>query len=284
MKTPYSYTILRYVHDVATGEFVNVGVAIYSKEARYAGAMCRTTYGRVSKTFPGVDGESFRGLMRFIQSRVDEIGFELAGELPLNGLPDSVLEVAHRVLPADDSSLQWSPPGSGLADDLPATLERLFERMVMRYEDRPQQESRTDDAVWRKFRRTLESRHLLRHLESKTISVSDDELEFQHAWKNGIWHCLEPISFDLASPDSIRDKAHRWLGQVSSIKDSPELFKIYLLLGEPQRAELRPAFDQAMSILGKLPVKNEVVRESDAASFSEEFAREIESHEKGSGE
>lgn len=44
MKTAYTYTVLRYVHDTTTGEFVNVGVALYAPELRYASALCRTTY------------------------------------------------------------------------------------------------------------------------------------------------------------------------------------------------------------------------------------------------
>jgi hypothetical protein len=50
-------------------------------------------------------------------------------------------------------------------------------------------------------------------------------------------------------------------------------------LGEPQQESLRPAFDKAVSILRKLQVENEVVRESDASAFSEKFAKEIEAHE-----
>lgn len=279
MKTSYTYSVLRYVHDTTTGEFVNVGVAIYSREARYASALCRSTYGRLSKTFPGVDGDVFKSLMRHVQSRIEEMGDRLKNDLPLEGLPASVIEIAHAILPADDSSLQWSPPGSGLTENLSQTLESLFNRLVARYDERPQQERRSDEEVWRKYRRNLETRHVLKHLQPKKISVQDDEVEFQYAWKNGVWHCLEPVSFDLSSADSIREKAHRWLGQFMSVKDSQEQFKVYLLLGEPQQEALRPAFDKAVSILRKLPVENEVVRESDAAVFSERFAREIEAHE-----
>jgi hypothetical protein len=279
MKTPYSYTVLRYVHDTTTGEFVNVGVAIYSREARYASALCRTTFGRLSKTFPGMDGEVFKGLMRHIQSRFEEQGDALKTELPLDGLPKSVMEIAHAVLPADDSTLQWAPSGGGLADDLPRTLESIFNRMVMRYDERPQQERRTDDEVWRGFRRSLENRHVLKHLQSKKISVQDDEVEFQYAWKNGVWHCLEPVSLDLSSPDSIRDKAHRLLGRVTSVQLAADRFKVYLLLGEPQQEGLRSAFEKAVSILSKLPVDHEVVREAGADEFTERFAREIETHE-----
>ncbi len=280
MKTAYSYTVLRYVHDTTSGEFVNVGVALYSREARYASALCRTTYGRLSKAFPGMDGEAFKGVMRYVQSRLEELGDGLRNELPLDGLPATVMDLVHTVLPPDDSSLQWSPPGGGLAEDLSLTLEALFDRLVTRYDERPQYERRSDEEVWRKYRRNLENRHVLKHLQPKKIIVQDDELEFRYAWRNGVWHCLEPVSFDLSSADSIREKAHRWLGQIMSVKDASERFKVYLLLGEPQHEPLRPAFERAVSILHKLPVESEVVREDRAAEFSERFASEIEAHEK----
>ena len=278
MKTAYTYTVLRYMHDTTTGEFVNVGVALYAREVRYASALCRTTQGRLTRTFPGMDGEAFKKLMRFIQSRLEEMGDSIQSDLPLDGLPESVMQIAHAVLPADDSSLQWSPAGGGLTEDPSQTLETLFDRLVTRYDERQQQERRTDEEVWRKYKRSLETSHVLGHLQSKTISVKDDEVEFRYAWRNGLWHCLEPVSFDLSSADSIRDKAHRWLGQVSSVQDASEKFKVYLLLGEPQLESLRPAFDRAISILGKLPVDKEIVREDNAAAFSSRFAHEIEAH------
>jgi len=280
MKTPYTYSVLRYVHDITTGEFINVGVVLYSREGCYASALCRSTFGRLSRAFPGMDGDAFKSLMRFVQSRIEEIGDGLKKELPLNGHPATVMDVAHAVLPPDDSSLQWSPPGGGLSENLSQTLEGLFERLVIRYDERPQQERRSDEEVWRKYRRSLENRHVLKHLQPKKISVQDDEVEFQYAWKNGVWHCLEPVSFDLSSADSIREKAHKWLGQLLSVKDAREPFKVYLLLGEPQQEALRPAFDKAVSILHRLPVASEVIREGNAGEFSEQFAREIEAHEK----
>jgi len=280
MKAAYTYTVLRYIHDITTGEFVNVGAAIYAPEARYASAICRTTYSRLTKVFPGMDGEAFKGLMRFIQSRFEEIGDRLKSELPFEGQPTSVLDLAHKILPPDDSSLQWSPLGSGLTEDPSRTLEALFDRFVTRYDERPQIETRTDEDVWRKYKRNLEARHVLKHLQPKKITVQDDEVEFEHAWKNEVWHCLEPLSFDLVSPDSIKRKAHEWLGQIQSVKEASERFKLYLLLGEPQQDELKSAFENAVSILGKVPVEKEIVREQNAAQFSERFAREIEAEEK----
>lgn len=278
MKTAYTYTVLRYVHDTATSEFVNVGVALYAPGVRYASAVCRTTYGRLARVFPDMDGETFKSLMRFVQSRFGELGEKLGGELSLEGLPESVMDLAHAILPADDSSLQWSPPGGGLTENPSQTLEALFDRFVTRYDERPQPERRTDDEVWRHYRHNLEAQHVLDHLQPKKIAVQDDEVEFRYAWKNGVWHCLEPLSFDLSAADSIREKAHRWLGQILSVKDAPEKFKVYLLLGDPQLEILKPAFNNAVSILRKLPVDKEIVCERNAGEWSEHFAREMAAH------
>ncbi|GMV92425.1 MAG: hypothetical protein AMXMBFR82_22030 [Candidatus Hydrogenedentota bacterium] len=279
MKTPYTYSVLRYVHDTTTGEFINVGVALLAPNERYVSAICRPTYGRLTKTFPGMDGEAFKGLMRFIQSQFEEMGGHLCGDLPFDEAPKSIMELAHKVLPPDDSSLQWSPAGSGLTENPSQTLERLFERMVVAYDEKPQREVRSDDQVWHRYRRDLETRHVIRHLKPKRIAVEDDEVEFRYAWKNGIWHCLEPVSLDLALADSIRDKAHRWLGHISSVQNAAEPFKIYFLLGQPQRADLQSAYKSAISILGKIPSEKEIVTEDNAERFSDQFAREIEAAE-----
>lgn len=277
-KITYTYSILRYVHDTTTGEFVNVGVALYAPEARYASAQCRSTYGRLSKIFPGLNAEYFKSLMRHIQARFEALGEQLASQLPLDPAK-TVEELARRVLVADDSALQWSPMGSGRAVDPSEALERLFERMVMRYEDKTSRERRTEDDVWRHFKRDLEARQLLRYLTPQKIAVLDDEIEFQHTWKNGVLHCLEPISFDLASPETIREKAHRWLGRVSSVANEFEDFRLYFLVGQPQDDRLDSAFDSALSILRKMPVPTEIFRELEVGRLADTLAAQVAEHE-----
>ena len=277
-QSPYTYSVLRYVHDVTSGEFMNVGVVLYAPEARYLGALCRPTYGRLSKVFPGMNAEHFKSLMRYIQSRFEERGERVASELEL--MPSSgVIEIAQSILPKDDSSLQWSPAGSGRADDPAQTLEKLYERMVMRYEERPSPGGRSDDDVWRHFKRDLEAKRVLQHFVPKKIVVQDDEIEFQHSWKNGKWHCLEPVSFDLVLADSIKDKAHRWLGQMTSVQGASDQFKVYLLVGAPGEESLRPAFRNALSILKKIPGDKEIVLEGSAHELAERIAGEVSEHE-----
>lgn len=277
----YTYTVLRYVHDIATGEFVNVGVALHAPQARYASAQCRTTYGRLNKVFPGMNGEHFRSLMRHIQARFEELGEQLTNELALSE-PRNVMEIASSILPRDDSSLQWSTIGSGVTSNPSETLDKLYERMVMHYDDHlHHRRHRNDQDVWRNFKHSLEARRLLHHFKPKRISVKDDEIEFKYAWKNGIWHCLEPLSFDLSEADNIRDKAHQWLGQITSVQNASEQFKLYLLIGKPQEDQLSQAFDSALSILNKIAVDKQIFLEQDAEKLTDLIVQEIASHKAG---
>jgi hypothetical protein len=282
-KTAYTYTVLRYVHDVATGEFLNVGVALLAPAHQYVSALCRTTYGRLRDVFPSLDGESFRSSMRHVGHAFERYQKELSEELPLRSTSNGIIGYAHAVLSPDDSSLQWSPMGSGLTMDPGQTLEQLFERFVMANEPRSPAHKRNDEDVWKRFSLELQERQVLRHFEKKTIEVEDDQIEFKHAWKNGVWHCLAPVSFDLASADSIRDKAHKWLGQLTSVSKATEDFKLYFLVGEPTLPELRPAFESAISILRKSTVEQEVVLESNAGDLSDRLAAEVNAHEKSIG-
>lgn len=278
MKTTYSFTILRYVHDIATGEFVNMGVALYAPEASYVSAICNPRYGRLSKLFLDVNGEHLRSLMRFIQARFEEHAAKLNSELALEGKPKSVMEIAASILPRDDSSLQWSDPGGGITEDPAATLEQLYTRLVEKYEQRAQVPSRTDDDVWRAYRKELESKQVLARLQPKRIVAKDYDHEFDHAWKNGVWNLFQPVSMDLLDADSILDKANRWLGRATNLKDSEDKFRLWMLIGEPRIEKLKPAYTKALNILNKMPVKKDFVTEQEAPKFSQELAQEMAKH------
>ena len=103
MKVTYTFTVFALgVHDITTGEFANVGVALYSPEAKYVGAICTPRYGRVSRMFLDFDSVHFRSLMRYIQSRFEERAERLPRELPFESAPRTVMEIARSILPSDD--------------------------------------------------------------------------------------------------------------------------------------------------------------------------------------
>jgi len=280
MKIPYSFSILRYVHDPVTQEFVNIGVAVYSPEAGFLRAICDTHYARITKMFAKIDGNRFRQLTRYIQEQITAIGADLRSELPFE--PGREIEhLLERVLPADDSSIQFSRAGVGLSHNLDKTVEELFERYVNRYTMASDSIRRDDEDVWRStFREPLERRHVTSLLTPKRIVATNYDYEFQRAWKNNIWHVYEPVSFDLMDGGSILDKANRWVGRATSLQDSAEQFKMHLLLGEPADSRLQATFLKAQNILTKMPVRPELIREDEAEAFAEEFEKEVRQHER----
>lgn len=276
-RIPYSFSVLRYVHDPVTQEFANVGVAIYSREARYLDAICAANYSRISNMFGEIDGNKFRQTTRYIQERLRNIGGELSKGLPFetNKPIEGILAM---VLPPDDSAFQFSRAGTGISHDLDKELKGLFARFVERYSSHPESTPRDDDEIWKVYRKPLERRHVVEYLAPKRIVAPNYDYEFQHSWKNQAWRVYEPVSFDLLEATTILDKANRWLGRAANLADSKEKFKMYMLLGEPRESKLKAAFVKAQNILHKMPGEHELVKESEAEEFADEVAHELRDH------
>ena len=278
MKYRYTYIVLRYMHDIVAGEQLNVGVVVYSPKAKYLAALCRPTYLRLSQAFPGIKGESFKSTSRFIQTEIERFAERMWSGEANNAV--SLSDIVTKVLPRDESAFQWSEEAFGVAADLSKTLDELYERLVTRYDDRVQAVRRTDEDVWRQYKTDLEKRRVLKFLKTKVIATATDEVEFRHAWKNGAWHCLEPASFDLSRSDSIRDKAHKILGQMVSLKEAREQFKVYLLVGRPRNEGMQAVYERTLRNLESKSEDLQIIREDDAQEFVEKFARQISEHEK----
>lgn len=278
MKTPYSYVTLRYVHDVVTGEFANIGVVVYAPDLRVLETRFTTSYERLNAIFLKIDHAHFRSLMRYLSSRFAEMAEELQNSLDL--LPVAgIHELVRRVLPPDDSSLQWSPAGGGLSDDLPKTTQTLYLRLVERYVKGTESASRTDEEIAKPFKLRLERKHVAQKVSEKRIEAKDYQYKFDFGWKNSIWHLYEPVSFDLVNPSSIVEKANTWLGRGTALSDAREEFKIYFLLGEPKDPANHQAFEHARHLLEKIPGNKRLVRESEVEAFADEVAGEITKHD-----
>lgn len=277
MKIPYLFSVLRFIYDPVTQEFVNVGLVIYSPTTKQLYARSTQHYARISDLFETFDGIRLRHALRFVQDSINERGAQIASELNFRseiGLHD----LLNSVLPIDDSSLQFVKAGVGVTEDFDLTAQRLFERYVERYTQETIAPKRNDDDVWRSFRLSLDKTNVTRHLVPKRIIAKDFEYEFERSWKNRIWHLYEPMSFDLLDASSMADKANRWVGRATGLEDSSEAFKLHILLGSPSDPKLGDAFHKAENLLHKMPVKHEFVRESEAEEFAKTLAAEIAAH------
>jgi hypothetical protein len=272
----YTYSVLRYRHDPLAGEQVNVGVILHCPKGRFCQFRMRHTFGRFRDLFPDLDGDAFKASLKAIERSVERVASH-GGDGLFAGL-ENALAVGQRALPQDDSSFVWGALGSGLTSDPRAQLESLFERFVSLY-DAQRKHVRGDADIWRPVRDMLDERHLVDRLQKKAIHSSIDTVVFEHAWKNSTWHCYEPVSFDLANEDSIREKARRWVGHLTTVRESTEPFKPHFIVGRPAAPELAAAYKAAIKMLEKSPIPSEVIEEDRIGYLVDKIEDEIRRHD-----
>lgn len=276
-KRAYSYTVLRYIHDVVSGESLNVGVVMHAPSSGFLKVQTRKTIGRLKHVFPDLDRHDFVETMRAIDRGFTTIAKRATGEPLFEGQSDARTH-ALRVLPNDDSALQWSPVGTGLTVDPAKTLQRLYERYVAQH-DRKGDRRRTDEDIWRPVREKLAERKVHVPFEPKLVTGPQDQIEFKKAWKNGCWHAYEPVSFDLSDADNIKDKARRWRGHLSAVAEgSSEDIELHFVLGRPQSPSLMRAYETAKQILEGARFATEVVDENDVDDLVSTLEDEYRAH------
>lgn len=277
-RSPYTYVLLRYRHDALSGEFANVGVLLHSSRSGFLGLRVRKTIGRrLSAMFPGISIDGFRNAARVLERSVARLASREASGL-LSSL-ESAETFGGKILPKDDSSFVWGSEGSGIAADPQATLDKLYERFVKRYEEKVRA-ARDDAAIWKPVRDRLLERNIANRLESVVIRSPLDDVKFEHAWKNGAWHCYQPLSFDLLAGDSIRDKAARWAGQLLALEDAAEPFKAHFLVGAPTNPELQVDYQRALGIL-KLAGGPEIIEENQIEQLVDAIEDGLRAHDAG---
>ena len=124
--SPFSYTILRVVPSVERGECLNVGVVMFCRQRRFLGARVLVDETRIRSlgaTVPMID----------IEAHLDAL-IRVAEGAPDAG-PVARLDQSERFgwLAAPSSTIvQPSEVHTGLCEDPAATLDALFERLVLR--------------------------------------------------------------------------------------------------------------------------------------------------------
>jgi hypothetical protein len=266
-RRPFTYAVLQYVHDPVAGEAMNIGVLVFSAEAKYLSSTFEYRYERLSNAFSDFDGDGFKRTLREFDQAVDRFQADLFGSpLAPAKLPLDAGQVARRLWPDQGLSFRSTDPRSGLSRDLTATTADLFSRFVSSQNEKATEERRTDEEVWAAYRSRLSGTLLGRVLQPKKFETSDIEVRFDYTFKIERWHVLLPFSLDFARASSMRRKAAEFLGESVALSENPEIRdgRIYLLLGAPTQASHVKAYEQAKRILNRIPFGHELVDEKDA--------------------
>lgn len=273
----YTYVLLRYRHDPLAGEVVNVGVLLHCAQLGFLDLRVRRTIGRLSKMFPDMEKADLMDGLHAV-----ERGIARVRDRSVSGMfiaDTDAAKLAREVLPEDDSSLVWSTMGSGVTKDPDATIGKLYSRFVARY-DEATRSGRDDAAVWQPVRERLLERNLADRLQPKMIVSPVDKVEFEYAWKNGAWHCYQPLSFDLASSDGIREKAARWSGHMTGLSRAPEKVRPHFIVGRPSNDALADDYRRAIDLLRASALEPDVFEETQVDALIDLIQDEINTHDR----
>ena len=150
----------------------------------------------------------------------------------------------------------------------------------------PQREkkSRSDEEVWTIFNRPLIRHQVTKYLKPKHFISNEYDLKFEHTFKNEKHHILDPVTMDYSKSSKIQNRAIKILGQATTLKENPEIGKLYLLLGAPKKSSHINAYIKAENLLNKIPIEKEIIEENEAEDFAEHITSYMKDHGVLSGE
>jgi hypothetical protein len=280
-KIAYTYCVVRYVHDPAAGEMLNIGVLLFAPDANYLGLQLEARYERLSGAFAGFDGENYKRVLRRLESAVEAIQARPArSELLFDVVAplQNLTEITHTICPDEDLSFRFGVPLAGIATDPEEALARIFDRLVASQCDYKRDERRSDEQVWADFQPALQRQKVHRALQPKSFEAEGFEIKFEHSFKNERWHVLQPVSLDYARVESIRNRVTRLLGDATALQGNEEVGKLYLLLGKPMQEKHQEDYEKAKRLLHKMPVEHELVEAKQAQHFAQELAQYMREH------
>ncbi|ACT92612.1 DUF3037 domain-containing protein [Dyadobacter fermentans] len=272
----YQYQIIRYLHDRVTGEFINVGVIVYSPEYQHLNCKIITKYGRITSFFPGADGRVILKTLRQFEREITKAKQLFSELLPF---PEDLVELTQKILPDDDSSLILTEVKKGIDLDFNKTLADLYRLLVTKWQSDDDESATSDADVWKKkYKKYFDEYGITAKLTNHEVETKYDSFQFDKAWKNEIWHCYLPVSFDLQNVENIRSKVYKWAGKLAELATSSESIDLTLLTSVPRRHLELNSFIQEKLTLKSAEINVRLVSETEAESFARRLIREMDEH------
>jgi hypothetical protein len=128
---PYTYCVLRYMHNPVAGETLNIGVLLYAPQARYAATLVEYQDTRLAHAFAGFDSENYQRTMQRFEAAIRRIRDSWTEMAPAPAtLPTDAVALGSMVWADPDLSFRLGPVLAGVSADLEEVLAEIFREMV----------------------------------------------------------------------------------------------------------------------------------------------------------
>lgn len=272
----YHFAILRYVHDAATEEFVNIGVVMWIPERSKLLFRINERVGRLSKFFKNIDTPSYRQMMSNLKRAADLkwASDNVTTPYLFKNIADRPIEIFHAIVREDASCFQWSRLMSGISQDAERRFEELFEEFVTFHDSPVTHQRRSDKEIWKYVRQMLRRHHLEESVQyGVKMEGRSYHYSFRMGWNNGIPQVLEPISFALKDSTRIVDKANTWHGRLFNLSMSNN-FGFTAVVAQPHSGKMK-AFNDGLAILNSAKSIRKIITEDEVSDYMSEIKNDL---------
>ncbi len=273
----YQYQIVRYIHDLVTSEFINVGIVVYNSDVKFLKSKFISKYSRVTQFFPEANGHYLISSLKQFDKNINKISKE-QNELFFDF--NSLEEITSSFLPKDDSALICSEVFTALDVNLDSAIDYLYNNLIDKYTHKSNKTSLNDNQVWNNiYKDYFDKYSVTENLKPHKVTTLNDELEFEKSWKNGSWHCYQPISFDLKKEDAIKNKVYKWSGILTEIEKSNEHINIYFLaVNSKKHKDLGEFITDTLTRRANKKVLAKIVMQDEAENFAKQISSDMTEH------
>jgi len=273
----YSFVVLQYRHDSFSDERVNLAVLFVCPDVRHVSFLAARKFSRMTAMFPSVDWRAVKYSLSDVRNAVKR-SYPRSSIGSLFDRASDAKAMTRALFQSEETAFIWGPSGSGVTPDHKATASRLLERYVTRYEQ-DSTKLKTDAYLAKKIYDSFSKKGIFRDLQAVSIEGNIDRVDFKFAWKNGKWNCIQPLSFDLATIDGIKDKARRWAGNLLAVQDEAESFRAFFVVSPPTNEEYAGEYQKAIKILESGPVVPEIFTEDRTDDLADRFGELMLEHQ-----
>jgi hypothetical protein len=241
---------------------------------------CRviTKYSRISHFFGEINGSFLLATLKQFQSQVKEISKSF-DEFRSNKDFKDLSSITNYLLPKDDSALITTEVKLGIDINVAAAFDDLYHRIVEMYSQESEQDLHTDYYAWQKvYKNYFDKFGITQKLKKHSVKTEKDTIDFDKAWKNGVWNCYQTLSFDLKKVDSIKSKVYKWSGVLKELETSKEQMKLYFLTTTPKGddAELGDFIKSTLTDIDTDKIEVSVITEAEAEKFAAKVKKSME--------
>lgn len=283
MSKPFQYSVLKYRPSYLLDERVNIGLLFYFSGDRKLVFVHPRSLKRLGQFFP--HSTNLRDIRRYLEAFVKQ-----ADRLSKLGIDTSVnLEdlIVQSFLVNDANSFFFSEAKFGFYKSLDQTLEYFTQQYFQFYETEELRGAHNDAFVRNRFENLLKETARLKGIQPSifqkgiTLENKISKTEFDYGWQNGTANLVKSLGFDLSDEHYIQEKAFRWYGAITHLKDlaQQKSLRFDFLVAPPINRALYKAYDHALEVLDNIEANKKIVEERALQQYVQEAvetAREIE--------